>query len=154
MNKNLLFVLVFIIAAFAANKVTAQNPAYNLSAKNFQFLDSAGDGIDAMTFDIVIEHTNLAASGPFEYALGQYFFNINSNTGITSLDYTYFIIPGSTQFTNSNATPRSPTIVNPDATSPLGASLRVNSNTVLGAGSGPIVATYPGTRVCTMKLKK
>ncbi|MBK9403742.1 MAG: hypothetical protein IPN57_04275 [Ignavibacteria bacterium] len=43
---------------------------------------------------------------------------------------------------------------NPDATSPLGGSLRVNSNTVLGAGNGPIVATYPGTRVCTMRLKK
>ncbi len=155
MNKNLLFVSVFIfIAAFAVNKATAQNPAYNLSAKNFQFLDSAGDGIDAMTFDIVIEHTNLAVSGPFEFAIGQYYFNIDGASGVNPTDYTYYIIPGSTQFTNINAVPRSPTIVNPDATSPLGASLRVNSNTVLGAGSGPIVATYPGTIVCTMKLKK
>ncbi|MBK7256005.1 MAG: hypothetical protein IPI04_19375 [Ignavibacteria bacterium] len=78
MNKNLLFVLALIIfAAVAAKNVTAQNPAYNLSAKNFQFLDSAGDGIDAMTFDIVIEHTNLAVSGPFEFALGQYYFNVS-----------------------------------------------------------------------------
>ncbi len=85
MNKNLLFVSVFIIiAAFAVNKATALNPTYNLSAKNFQFLDSAGDGIDAMTFDIVIEHTNLAASGPFEYALGQYYFNISSAVGVTA----------------------------------------------------------------------
>ncbi|MBK7157073.1 MAG: hypothetical protein IPH77_00575 [Ignavibacteria bacterium] len=57
MNKNLLFVSVFIIiAAFAVNKATALNPTYNLSAKNFQFLDSAGDGIDAMTFDILNSH--------------------------------------------------------------------------------------------------
>ncbi|MBK7256008.1 MAG: hypothetical protein IPI04_19390 [Ignavibacteria bacterium] len=57
-------------------------------------------------------------------------------------------MPGSTTFTNTNAVPRNPTYVSPDATSPLGASLRVNSNTVLGAGSGPIVSsTFPGTRV-------
>ena len=155
MNKNLLFVLVLIIfAAVAVNKATAQNPAFNLSAKNFQFTDSTDDGIDAMTFDIVIEHTNLGVSGPFEFALGQYYFNINSSSGITSSDYNYYIVPGSSQFTNTSAIPHNPTIVNPDATSPLGASLRVNSNTVLGAGSGPIVATYPGTRVCTMRLKK
>ena len=155
MNKNLLFVLaLIIIAAFAVNKATAQNPAYNLSAKNFQFLDSLGDGIDAMTFDIFIEHTNLAASGPFEFALGQYYFNVSSAVGVTA-DYTYFIVPGSTQFTNPNALPRSPTFVSPDATSPLGASLRANSNTVLGAGSGPIVSpSFPGTRICTMKFKK
>ncbi len=153
MNKYLLFVPVFIIiAVFAVNKATALNPAYNLSAKNFQFLDSAGDGIDAMTFDIVIEHTNLAASGPFEFALGQYYFNISSELGVTA-DYNYFKVSGSTQFTDTNAVPRNPTIVIPDATSPLGGSLRVNSNTNL-LGSGPIVSTYPGTRVCTMKLKK
>ena len=71
MNKSLLFVLtLIIIAAFAVNKATSQNPAYNLSAKNFQFMDFAGDGIDAMIFDIVIEHTNLAASGPFEFGFG------------------------------------------------------------------------------------
>ncbi|MBK7254244.1 MAG: hypothetical protein IPI04_10085 [Ignavibacteria bacterium] len=117
-------------------------------------MDSPGDGIDAMTFDIVIEHTNLAASGPFEFALGQYYFNISSAVGVTA-DYAYFIVPGSTQFTNTNAVPRSPTFVSPDATSPLGASLRVNSNTVLGAGSGPIVSpSFPGTRICTMKFKK
>ncbi len=113
-----------------------------------------GDGYDALTFDIIIEHTNLSVSGPYEFALGQYYFNFNGSTGITSADYTYFIVPGSTQFTNANAIPRNPTIYNPDVTSPLGGSLRVNSNTVLGAGNGPIVATYPGTRVCTMKLKK
>ena len=33
--------------------------------------------------------------------------------------------------------------------------MRVNSNTVLGAVSGPIVSSvFPGTRVCTMKFKK
>jgi hypothetical protein len=43
----------------------------------------------------------------------------------------------------------------PDATSPTGGSIRVNSNTVLGAGNGPIVSSvFPGTRVATFRLKK
>ena len=151
-RKNLFIVIVIYL--ISCSQLFAQNPAYNLSAKNFLYSDSTGNGIDALTFDIVIEHTNLASSGPFEFAIGQYYFNIDGSSSITSAGYTFYIVPGSTQFTNPNAIPRNPSIVNPDATSPQGASLRVNPNTVLGAGSGPIVATYPGTRVCTMRLKK
>jgi len=140
---------------FFSDCSTAQNPTYNLSAKNFVLTDSLGDGNDAFTFDIFIEHTNVGASGPFEFALGQYYFNIDATSMVNSTDYNYYIIPGSTGFSNPNAIPRNPTIVNPDATSPTGASLRVNSNTVLGAGAGPIVSsTFPGSRVCTMRVKK
>ena len=153
MKQKCLF-MSMVIFMISCSQLFAQNPAFNLSAKNFLYTDSLGDGFDALTFDITIEHTNPGVSGPYEFALGQYYFNFNGSTGITSADYTYYLVPGSTQFTNTNAIPRNPTIVNPDATSPLGGSLRVNSNTVLGAGNGPIVATYPGTRVCTMKLKK
>ncbi|MBK7256007.1 MAG: hypothetical protein IPI04_19385 [Ignavibacteria bacterium] len=153
MKQKSLFIAM-VILMISCSKLFAQNPAFYLSAKNFLYTDSLGDGYDALTFEIIIEHTNLSVSGPFEFALGQYYFNFNSSTGITSADYTYYIVPGSTQFTNPNAIPRNPTIVNPDSFSPLGATLRVNSNTVLGAGSGPIVATYPGTRVCTMRIKK
>ncbi|MBL0108344.1 MAG: hypothetical protein IPP52_13945 [Ignavibacteria bacterium] len=43
----------------------------------------------------------------------------------------------------------------PDATSPTGGSIRVNSITVLGAGSGPIISsTFPGTRVAKFRFKK
>jgi hypothetical protein len=155
MKRSLLIIFtLFISAIFVTNTGRADNPAYNLLATNFTYTDSLGDGIDAMTFDIVIEHVNLATSGPFEFALGQYYFNIDAAAGVTSTDYNYYIVPGSTQFSNTSAIPRNPTIVNPDATSPQGGSLRVNSNTVLGPGNGPIVATYPGTRVCTMRLKK
>ena len=152
---KLFFTLLFVV--FAMNMANAQAPTYNLSVKNFVFTDSIGTGgvsDDAMTFDIMIEHTNVGVSGPFEFALGQYYFNVNNAAGLTA-EYNYFIVPGSTQFSNTNAVPRNPTYVSPDATSPSGASLRVNSNTVLGAGSGPIVSTsFPGTRVCTMKFKK
>ncbi|MBK7446816.1 MAG: hypothetical protein IPJ45_12525 [Ignavibacteria bacterium] len=157
MKKIFTLFISFIILVFFSNNIFAQNPTFNLTAKNFIYTDSIGTGgvsYDALTFDIYIEHTNIGVSGPFEFALGQYYFNINSAVGITA-DYTYFIIPGSTTFSNTNAVPRNPTFVSPDATSPLGASLRVNSNTVLGAGSGPIISTvFPGTRVATFKFKK
>ena len=154
-TAKLFFTLLFVV--FVINMANAQNPTYNLSVRNVVFTDSIGTGgvsDDAMAFDIFIEHTNVGVSGPFEFALGQYYFNVSSAVGVTA-DYAYFIVPGSTQFSNPNAVPRNPTFVSPDATSPLGASLRVNSNTVLGAGSGPIVSpSFPGTRVCTMKFKK
>ena len=153
-TAKLFFSLLFVV--FVVNMANAQNPTYNLSVRNFIFTDSIGAGDDdAMTFDINIEHTNVGVSGPFEFALGQYYFNFNSASGVTSADYNYYIVPGSTTFSNTNAVPRNPTIVNPDATSPTGASLRVNSNTVLGAGNGPIVSSvFPGTRVATFRLKK
>ncbi len=157
MNKIFTVFIMFIIAIISSCEINAQNPTFDLSAANFQFTDSIGTGgvaDDAMTFDILIWHTNAGTSGPFEFALGQYYFNVSSVIGVTA-DFNYYIVPGSTQFSNSNAVPRNPTFVSPDGTSPIGASLRVNSNTVLGAGSGPIVSTiYPGTRVCTMRFKK
>jgi len=154
--KTIITILcINLFVLFFSDCSTAQNPTYNVTAKNFITTDSIGSGnYDAVTFDLYIEHTNVGVSGPFEFALGQYYFNLNSALGVTA-DYAYFIVPGSTQFTNVSAVPRNPTYVSPDATSPSGASLRVNSNTVLGAGSGPIVSSvFPGTRVCTMKFKK
>lgn len=151
-----IFSIATLIFLFTFSIAKAVNPTFNLIAKNFTMTDSIGTGgisYDAMTFDLVIEHTNLANSGPFEYALGQYYFNLSSIIGVTA-DYNYYVVPGSTQFTNPTAVPRNPTYVSPDATSPLGASFRLGSNTVLGAGNGPIVAVSPGTRICTMRFKK
>lgn len=151
-----IFSIATVIFFFACSKAKAVNPAFNLIAKNFTMTDSIGTGgisYDAMTFDLIIEHTNLADSGPFEYALCQYYFNVSSSIGVTA-DYAYYVVPGSTQFTNPNAVPRNPTFVSPDATSSQGASLRLGSNTVLGSGNGPIIAVSPGTRICTMRLKK
>lgn len=151
-----IFSITAVIFLLAFSKAKAVNPTFNLKAKNFTITDSIGTGgtnYDAMTFDLVIEHTNLADSGPYEHALGQYYFNLSSSSGV-SADYSYYVVPGSTQFTNPTAVPRNPTYVSPDATSPQGASLRIQSNVVLGAGNGPIVAVSPGTRICTMRLKK
>ncbi|MBS1551017.1 MAG: hypothetical protein JST15_02980 [Bacteroidetes bacterium] len=147
---------LFLSYILSLNVSSAQvQPTFNLTATNYQFTDSLGDGYDAMTFDIMILHTNLGQSGPYEFALGQYYFNFDGASGVNSTDYTYYMVPGTTTFTNTLAVPRNPTIVNPDATSPTGGSLRVNSNTVLGLGNGPIISTaYPGTRVSTFRLKK
>ncbi|MBK6772209.1 MAG: hypothetical protein IPG78_08815 [Ignavibacteria bacterium] len=138
-----LFIAFFLFLSFllSLNVASAQTqPTFNLTAKNFVYTDSIGTGgiaYDAISFDIYLLHTNPESSGPYEFALGQYYFNVNSSLGV-SADYNYYIVPGSTTFTNVNAVPRNPTFVSPDATSPKGASLRVNSNTVLGAGSGPM----------------
>ena len=157
MKKIFTLIISFIILVLFSNIIFAQNPTYNCTAKNFIYTDSIGTGgvsYDALTFDIYIEHTNVGVSGPFEFALGQYYFNVNSALGL-SAEYYYYKVPGSTEFTNPNAEPKNPTFVSPDATSPSGASLRVNSNAVLGAGNGPIVsASFPGTRVITMRFKK
>ncbi|MBS1551014.1 MAG: hypothetical protein JST15_02965 [Bacteroidetes bacterium] len=157
MNKTFTFIFALLLhTALSMNMANAQvQPTFNLTATNFQFTDSLGDGDDAMTFDIMILHTNLAQSGPFEFALGQYYFNFDAASGVTSADYTFYMVPGTTTFTNVLAVPRGPTIVNPDASSHTGGSLRLNSNTVLGSGNGPIISSaYPGTRVSTFKLKK
>ncbi|MBK8383913.1 MAG: T9SS type A sorting domain-containing protein [Ignavibacteria bacterium] len=153
---KLFFTLLFVV--FAMNFATAQNPTFTLTATNFEYTDSIGTGgfsDDAMTFDIRILHTNPGVSGPFEFALGQYYFNVKALANSVNTDYTYYIVPGSSTFSNLSAIPRNPTFVMPDATSPSGASLRVNSNTVLGAGSGPIISsTFPGTRVAKFRFKK
>ncbi|MBL0109328.1 MAG: hypothetical protein IPP52_19165 [Ignavibacteria bacterium] len=57
---KLFFTLLFVV--FAMNFATAQNPTFTLTASNFEFTDSIGTGgfsDDAMTFDIMILHTNL-----------------------------------------------------------------------------------------------
>ena len=77
--KRINLFIVMVIILISCSQVFAQNPAFNLSAINFLYTDSLGDGYDAMTFEIIIEHTNLSVSGPFEFALGQYHFNFNSS---------------------------------------------------------------------------
>ena len=152
---KLYFALSFLV--FTMNLANAQNPTFDLTIANIEISDSIlgfVDHYDAITFDIMILHNNPGVSGPFEYALGQFYLNVK-DIG-PSEDYTYYIIPGSSEFSNPNAIPRNPTFVSPDPTSPFpfGASLRINSNEVLGAGSGPIVSDiFPGTRICTMRFK-
>ena len=155
MNKlNKIICALFLILS-ALDFSNAQQPSFTLKAMNFVYTDSIGlREIDAVKFDLYILHTNQGVSGPFEYALGQYYFNVNGALGVSS-EYSYYIIPGSSDFINLNALPRNPTFVCPDASSPSGASLKMNSNAVLGFGNGPIIsATSPGTKICTVRFKK
>ena len=146
-------VLFFLLSL---NFAFCQNPTFNLTARNFQYSDSLGTGgfgFDAVTFDICIQHTNYQDSGPFEFIFGQYFFNVNKALGV-SADYTYYIIPGSSEFSSLNYVPRNPLFVSPDSTSPLGATLRLSSNAVLEGNGTTISTVLPGTRVCKMRFKK
>lgn len=121
------------------------NPLYELIAGNIQYSSSSSSSLNAITFDIFIHHTNLYESGPFEFSAGEYYFDFNpaiANGGTL----TYSIIPNSTEFTNPDAIPVDPTIVNKQ--------LRLHRNVVLGAGNGPIISpTYPGTKVVKVKLE-
>jgi|GEM_PF-7011338 len=155
MKKLITLFFLILIITVSFNSASAVNPAYTLKVTNFIFSDSIGNGgYDQMQFDIYILHTNVGASGNFEYALGSFYMNLNSALGV-SANYNYYIVSGSTQFTNPNAVPRSPAYVNTDATSPSGASLRLANNMSIMVGSGAIISTVsPGTRVCTVRLKK
>ena len=54
--KTIITILcINLFVLFFSDCSTAQNPTYNLSAKNFVLTDSLGDGNDAFTFDIFIE---------------------------------------------------------------------------------------------------
>lgn len=121
------------------------NPLYEMIARNIQIFNSSPLGsTPEIIFDIYIYHTNLAQSGPFEFAAGQYYFNFNpeiANGGTL----TYSIVPNSTEFTDTNAVPINPSVV--------GNQLRLVRNVDLG-GSGPIVSPiFPGTRVVRVKLE-
>ena len=124
------------------NVCLAVRPTYKLTAQNFT-LRSANE----LVFDIYILHSN-PADTVFQFALGQYYFNFDTLfcAGGTIL---YDFAPGNTGDSSDfpfAARPRNP--------SRNGSSLRVNSNTVLGVGNGPIVSgVAPGSKIIRMRLR-
>lgn len=158
--KNIisLFLALFVITcfsefAFAKSDVSETgntstllvNPLYEMRVRNIEVTGSSPTGLNTIQFDIFIQHLNLPESGPFEYAAGEYYFNFNP--AIASLgSLTYYIVPGSSEFTNPSAVPVNPEVV--------GKQLRLYRNPVISAGTGPVISSvYPGTRVVKMKLE-
>ncbi|MBK8382901.1 MAG: T9SS type A sorting domain-containing protein [Ignavibacteria bacterium] len=130
--------LVLFLFLFLTDSPNAQtNPTYTLTAKkNFTFSSS-----DSIVFDIYLLHTN-SGSTNFEYALGQYYFNFNTNIA-NGGNLTYKIISSELP---SAAVPRNPTIFNNQ--------LRLVTNSVLGAGNGPAISNNsPGTLIVRMSLR-
>ncbi|MBK8983603.1 MAG: hypothetical protein IPM38_15140 [Ignavibacteria bacterium] len=120
------------------------NPLYELRAGNLVISNVQLYETNIYYFDIMINHTNLPESGPFEYAAGQYILSYNWLVRLFG-PLTYEIVPNSSDFTNPDAIP-----VNPHVT---GNKLILDKNPDLIAGQGPIIATDgTGTRVVRMKI--
>ncbi|HAY34123.1 MAG TPA: hypothetical protein PK536_10105 [Ignavibacteria bacterium] len=120
------------------------NPLYELRARNLVLSEGLSYPTNIYFFDIMINHTNLPESGPFEYAAGKY---ILSYSWLVRLfgPVTYEIVPFSSDFTNPDAVP-----VNPHVD---GNRLILDKNPNLIPGQGPIIATDGiGTRVVRMKI--
>ena len=136
--------IIFAIAIFVSmlNVSYAVRPTYKLTAQNFNLRAP-----NELVFDIYLLHTN-SVDTVFQFALGQYYFNFDTlfcAGGTISYDSAPGNVGDSSDFPFA-ARPRNPTR--------NGSSLRVNSNTVLGIGNGPIVRTVaPGSKVIRMRLR-
>ena len=107
------------------------NPLYQLRAKDI--ISSSNPLIDPNIyyFDLVISHTNLNESGPFEYAAGQYTLSFNWLIRLFG-PLTYEIVPNTSDFTNPDALPVNPRVE--------GNKLILDRNPNLIAGQGPIIS--------------
>ena len=121
------------------------NPLYELRAKDL--ISSSNPLIDPNIyyFDLVISHTNLLESGPFEYAAGQYTLSFNWLIRLFG-PLTYEIVPNTSDFTNPDALPVNPRVV--------GNKLILERNPNLIAGQGPIISpNIEGTRIVRMVFR-
>ncbi|MBK6772201.1 MAG: hypothetical protein IPG78_08775 [Ignavibacteria bacterium] len=142
MKNKIIFAASIILILVDLNVCLAVRPTYKLPAQHFTFRSA-----NELVFDIYILHTN-PADTVFQFALGQYYFNFDTlfcAGGTISYDFA----PGNTGDSSDfpfAARPRNPTR--------NGSSLRVNSNTVLGLGNGPIVSGIaPGSKIIRMRLR-
>ncbi|MCY7363562.1 MAG: hypothetical protein LH629_16060, partial [Ignavibacteria bacterium] len=131
MKKIELFIFILIVISTFSNYAFSQQPQVTLKATNFTYTDSIGgtdpniSGIfDAMTFDIYLLVTG--GADPFQYALGQYYLDLNvtdasgvpdvlTPAGIGSVQdqsvYTWYLVPGTSDFPapyQTSALPRNP----------------------------------------------
>jgi len=131
MKKTFKFLVTLLFVVFAFNMTNAQQPQVTLKVTNFTYTDSIGgtdpmiSGIgDAMTFDVYLLVTG--GADPFQYALGQYYFDLNVTNpdgtpatllpaGIGSVQdssaFKYRLVAGTTDFPapyQTSALPRNP----------------------------------------------
>jgi Dockerin type I domain len=140
-----LFYFFLFISIFTCVKVSSsQTPTYELTVKNIDFTEGCGYW-NSIDFDIYIMNTG---STPLEYDAGQYFIAFNpaiANGG----NLTYEIIDSDLP---ANLRPRNPSIGT--AQNPPATLLRLASNPIPLPGAGYIIsASFPGTKICRMRLK-
>jgi hypothetical protein len=123
----------------------SQNPTYTLDVN-----DGALIAPNIFEFDIDMTWTNSGSVQNFEYAGGQYFFNIDTaikNGGVLSYSQVSSDLP-------FNMWPRSPNIfLNTGTSGPLGTyQLRLAANTFPGAGNGFNMPSNTSVNIIRMRL--
>ncbi|MBV6478388.1 MAG: hypothetical protein HGGPFJEG_01142 [Ignavibacteria bacterium] len=164
MKQSLRFIAILFVLAFVVNSSMAQNPTYNLVAKNFSF-GTITNPDDALYFDVYLQWTNSGSVPNYEYAGVQLYWSFNRNvlTGTTfppTLNGGTSAIPDTSEFsfkivgseiTNSTLIPRNPSVWT--ATSPTADIMRLAVNTFPGFGNGfNVPAVFPGIKVVRMRL--
>jgi hypothetical protein len=135
--KVIVSVFILFVVLCIQNVSVAQNPTYALTAKNFD-----RSAPDSLTFEVYVLHTNAGAVPVYQYALGQYFFNFNTNIA-NGGTLTYRILDSGLP---ENLRPRNPQV--------NGSVLRLAVNTTPGPGNGyNISSTGNGTLIVKMSLK-
>lgn len=125
MKGLLLLVASFTTSIALVSSASAQNPTYILNATNRTATPSI---VNSVEWDIDMTWTNSGVAPNFEYAGGQYFFDVNlaiANGGTLSMSNAGSDLP-------TNMQPRNPTVF----TGSTPGQLRWAVNTFPGAGSG------------------
>ena len=137
MKLRVTAIVLIILTSFGFINSNGQTPTYSLTARNFNTSAS-----DSLTFDIYLFHTNFSTVPEFQYCLGQYFFNFNTNIA-NGGTLTYRIIGSDLP---ENLRPRNPSIA--------GNLLRLATNATPGPGNGfQISSQGNGTLVVRMSLR-
>jgi hypothetical protein len=137
---------LFVVMFFVMGAVSgfAQNPTYTLVANNATPLASITNAIE---FDITMTWTGTSAN--YEYAGGQYFFNLNTTAIANGGTLSYGYSPTDSSDLPGNMRPRNPQIFsNGDGTSQM----RLAVNTFPGAGSGYAMPLSVPVQIARMRV--
>jgi hypothetical protein len=130
---------LFLLFLLASLNASAQNPTYTLQAS------CSSRDLNFVEFDIFLRWTNPGIAPNFEYAGGQFFFDINpdiGSNGIVTMSNAGSDLPTGMQ-------PRNPTVYT--ATTPW--QLRWAVNTFPGAGSGFNMPANNSVKIVRAKLQ-
>jgi len=144
MKKTFRLFVVMLFVTMGAVSGFAQNPTYTLVANNATPLATITNSIE---FDITMTWTG--ASANYEYAGGQYFFNLNTDAIANAGTLSYGYSPTDSSDLPGNMRPRNPQIFpNGDGT----AQLRLAVNTFPGAGSGYAMPLSVPVQIARMRV--
>ncbi|MEO8447499.1 MAG: hypothetical protein ABI528_08390, partial [bacterium] len=128
------YIIVFILVLLNQN-VKAINPSYTLTSHDYLLTCST---LTSLEFSIYIRSND--SQTPFEYASGQYYFDLNP-----------YIANGGT-FSAEIVSSDLPLNVRPTIVGVSGSRLVISANSPPGAGNGFIVPVFPGVKVATIRL--